>query len=108
MAVREIGMAELKRNLAEEVSRAAFGGQRLVLLSHGRPKAALVSIADLERLEELDAGAGRTTRRREQEDLLQRSAALRRRLAGAGVETDAVEVLEEVREERLDALMDLS
>ncbi len=107
MEVREIGMAELKRNLAEAVSRAAFGGQRLVLLSHGRPKAALVSIADLQRLEELDAGEDRVTRMREQDARLQEAAELRRTLAAAGVVTDAAKALDEVRQERIGAIVDL-
>ncbi|MDH7486423.1 MAG: type II toxin-antitoxin system Phd/YefM family antitoxin [Anaerolineae bacterium] len=49
-----VSLTEAKKSLGEVVSRAAYGSQRIVLLSRSKPKAALVSLADLEWLERAD------------------------------------------------------
>ncbi len=46
--------AKLRSNLSEAVNRAAYGGERIVLNRRGKPVAALVPIADIELLEELE------------------------------------------------------
>jgi prevent-host-death family protein len=46
-----ISIAKAREQLAELVNRAAYGGERPVLTRRGRPVAAIVPIADLERLE---------------------------------------------------------
>ncbi|WP_157913119.1 type II toxin-antitoxin system Phd/YefM family antitoxin [Candidatus Promineifilum breve] len=40
----------MKRDVSDLVNRVAYGGERIILTSRGKPKAALVSIDDLERL----------------------------------------------------------
>jgi len=45
---------EAKRAFSEFL-RAAFGQERIVITSHSKPKAAMISIGDLRRLEELEA-----------------------------------------------------
>lgn len=48
----EIGADEARQKLGELIDRAAFGGERFVLKRHGKPPVvALVSIADLEKIE---------------------------------------------------------
>ena len=47
-------ITELRRDLAELLNVAAYGGERIVISRHGKPIAALVSISDCEMLEELD------------------------------------------------------
>jgi prevent-host-death family protein len=47
-------MSQAKEKISELVSRVATRGDRIVLTSRGRPKAALVSIEDLERLQSSD------------------------------------------------------
>ena len=49
-----ISVSELKDRLSEILNRAAFGGERIVVKSRGKPKAAVISIDDLELLEELE------------------------------------------------------
>jgi len=49
-----VGIAEIKRSISTIVNRVAFGRERIVLTLRGRPKAALVSIEDLQKLEALD------------------------------------------------------
>lgn len=48
-----VPLAQARAQLAELVGRVSYGGERVVLTRHGRPAAALVPIADLDRL--LDA-----------------------------------------------------
>lgn len=45
-----VSIGRVKRDISELVNRVAFGGERIVLTSRGKPKAALVSIDDYERL----------------------------------------------------------
>ncbi|MFQ5434472.1 MAG: type II toxin-antitoxin system Phd/YefM family antitoxin [Anaerolineae bacterium] len=48
-----MSLTDLKRNLGEIVNRAAYGKERIILLSRGKPRAALISIEDLKQLEML-------------------------------------------------------
>ncbi len=52
MADTHVGIGTVKRDISELVNRVAYGGERIVLTSRGKPKAALVSIEDYERLEQ--------------------------------------------------------
>ena len=47
----EIGAEEARRDLGELLSRAGFGGERILITRHGKPIAGLVSIEDVERLQ---------------------------------------------------------
>ena len=49
-----VSIAEVKRSISTIVNRVAFGRERIILTSRGRPKAALVSIDDLQKLETLE------------------------------------------------------
>lgn len=51
MADTQVSIGQVKRDISELANRVAFGGERIVLTSRGKPKAALVSIEDYERLE---------------------------------------------------------
>ena len=55
-----VSTAVAKARLSEFLNRAAYGRERIVVASRGKPKAAIISVEDLERLEELeDAQAAR-------------------------------------------------
>lgn len=47
-------ISELKSALSEFLNRAAYGRERIIVASRGKPKAAVISIEDLRRLEELE------------------------------------------------------
>jgi prevent-host-death family protein len=49
-----VSIGQVKRDISELVNRVAFGGERIVLTSRGRPKAALVSVEDYEQLRTRD------------------------------------------------------
>lgn len=105
MSVQMVSLTEAKKSLGEVVNRAAYGSQRIVLLSRGKPKAALVSLADLEWLER--AGAERQARQAQRQEALATADALQAEiLARRGGEplSDSVEDLRRLREERLHEL----
>ncbi|WP_369212895.1 type II toxin-antitoxin system Phd/YefM family antitoxin [Streptomyces flavofungini] len=49
----EIPVTQARAELAELINRVVYGGERVVVTRHGKPLVALVSAADLERLEGL-------------------------------------------------------
>lgn len=51
----EIPVTQARAELADLINKVVYGGERVVVTRHGKPLVALVSAADLERLDELDA-----------------------------------------------------
>lgn len=49
-----ISLSKARENLSKLVHRATVGRERIVLTSRGQPKAALISIEDLELLERME------------------------------------------------------
>jgi prevent-host-death family protein len=49
-----VSVSQMKEALSEILNRAAFGRERIVIASRGKPKAAVIGIDDLELLEELE------------------------------------------------------
>ncbi|MFC8872170.1 type II toxin-antitoxin system Phd/YefM family antitoxin [Streptomyces sp. NPDC057148] len=54
----EIPVTQARAELADLINRVVYGGERVVVTRHGKPLVALVSAADLERLEALQEPAG--------------------------------------------------
>lgn len=50
----EVSISKVKSGLSEYVNRAAYAGERIVILSRGKPKAVMMGVDDLRRLEELE------------------------------------------------------
>jgi prevent-host-death family protein len=50
----ELGVADIRSNLAEVINRVAYGGERVVLQRRGKPMLAVVSMDDLELLNALE------------------------------------------------------
>jgi prevent-host-death family protein len=50
----EIPVTQARAELADLINRVVYGSERVVVTRHGKPLVALVSAADLARLEELD------------------------------------------------------
>lgn len=59
----ELPVQAFRENLADHLERAAYRGERFVVTRNGKPRAALVSIDDLRRLEALDTGKKPAKRR---------------------------------------------
>lgn len=99
--MEQVSISEVKKDLSGLVNRVAFGRERVILTSRGRPKAALISMEDLDRLIELDHSAqGRALR----QELAELAAArvLREEMLtySTGKYTNTADELRELREER--------
>ena len=55
MAEIRISIGQVKRDISALVNRVAYRGERIILTSRGKPKAALVSIEDYEWLQHQQA-----------------------------------------------------
>jgi prevent-host-death family protein len=53
----EVPVTQARAELAELINRVVYGGERVVVTRHGKPLVALVSAADLRRLEESEPPA---------------------------------------------------
>lgn len=106
MSTITVSLTEFKQNLGAMINQASFGGERIVLLSHGKERAALISMDDLRLLESM-LQASHDTYQTRQLNLLNEARVLRESMAEAGYQTDSTAALDEVREERLDDLTDL-
>ncbi len=97
-----VSIAEVKNMFSTLINRVAFGRERIVLTSRGKPKAALVSIEDLRRLESQEAIiVGDSQEQRKAALALAqavREMSLRRR--GGVPFSDVAEELNQLREER--------
>jgi prevent-host-death family protein len=98
-----VSIGQVKRDISKLVNRVAFGGERIILTSRGQPKAALVSIEDLQVLEQ----TGQEKARRMA--ALDRAQALGERIRAErpAHDVDSVELLRHLREERTDELLGL-
>ena len=107
MTTNAISVTELKQNLGSFVNQAAYAGKRFILLSHGKERAALISIEDLRLLEALHKENKRELYQNHQLGLLQDARLLRESMGAQGYSVESPSIVEEVREERLDDLTDL-
>ncbi|MCC7354089.1 MAG: type II toxin-antitoxin system Phd/YefM family antitoxin [Anaerolineae bacterium] len=100
-----VSISQVKRVISELVNRVTYGGERIVLTARGRPKAALVSLADLERLQAQDTASADEVQARRLA-VLQKARATREEIAARlGVPLpDSAQDLHDLREERDDRL----
>jgi len=96
---KSVPLGEVKAKLSSLVNAVAYGGERVVIESRGRPKAALVSVGDLERLQGMRPG--RPSKAQRQLALAQ-AGRVRKALAGLRL-TDSLGDLRRLRDERLRA-----
>jgi prevent-host-death family protein len=104
----QVSMTALRRNLGDFVNRAAYGGERIVLVSRGEPRAAIISINELRRLE--GTGAADSYQRDQFARALDSADRVRERIRrwqeAHGIEPgDSTEDLRQMREERDDELL---
>ena len=58
MGLEKASVAHAKNSLSSLINKVAYGKTRILLESRGKPKAALISTEDLQRLEQLEAAEG--------------------------------------------------
>lgn len=110
MSEIQVSMTDLRKRLGHLVNRAAYGGERIMLVSRGEPIAAIIGVGDLQRLRQLSAGLA--TQREQYTQALVSADLLRERIRrwqeAQGIEPeDAVETLRQLREGRDDELTGL-
>jgi prevent-host-death family protein len=106
MPESHIPIGQVKRDISDLVNRVAYGGERIVLTCRGKPKAALVSMEDYERL-------AREQQRRElarwqawQKDCEQLATDILQRRDGKPLDVDALwELVRAEREARDDQII---
>lgn len=54
----QVSIGQVKRDISELVNRVSYAGERIILTSRGKPKAALINIVDYERLLKSENRAG--------------------------------------------------
>ena len=106
MISEKISLTDFKQNLGEVVNRAAYGDHRILLLARGKARAALISVEDLQRFEQLEQAVDQQSNRNAQFALLDEARAFREQ-QNLPVSINVSDVLNEVREGRLDDLIDL-
>ena len=109
MSETHVSMTDLRQNLASLINRATYGGERIVLMSHGEPKAVIIGVDELRRLEQQ---GDEETRRRQFAQTLATARELREHVRHWQEEhdieaEDSVETLRRLREERDDELAGL-
>ncbi len=108
MGTATVSMTQAKNELADVVNRAAYGGERIILISRGKPKAAIISFEDLQLLEGLQEE--KEVHRARMKDWLAEARDLRQEILKRreGVPLpDSVEMLKELREERDEQILGL-
>ncbi len=97
---KAVSVGEAKARLSSLINAVAYGGERVLIESRGRPKAALVSVEDLRRVE----GAPILRASKAQRLLaLAQAERVRRALKGLKL-ADSMEELRRIREGRLGGL----
>lgn len=93
---KALSIGETKARFSSLINAVAFGGERVLIQSRGRPKAALVSVEDLRRVEGTPSRPSKAQRRL----ALAQADRVRKVLQGLKL-TDSVEELRRLREDRL-------
>jgi prevent-host-death family protein len=98
MTTMKINIRKAREKFSEIVNTVAIKGERVILLSKNKPKAAIVSLKDLEALEDRSITKAKRLAR------IERIRKIRERLAKKGIISDSLLTLKEVRKERVDQL----
>jgi prevent-host-death family protein len=107
-----VTVAEARRRLAEVVAKVGPGGKRVLLERHGKPVAAMISVEDLKKLENMEKQQDQRDEERRRQALIASEAANRARemmLKERNGEylPDSAELIREMREERVDEILGL-
>ena len=103
-----VNVVEARKNFSELMARVAYTGQRVIVKRKGKPMIALISMADLRRLEE--PGQENDAKRTRREAALALADAARERIQAERSRAplpDSAKVLNELREKRVREHADL-
>lgn len=107
-----VSVGEARRNLAELVAKVGFGGKRVMLQRHGKPVAAVVSMEDLRKLENMEKQEDARDEERRKQGLIALEAAnqaheMMLKERNGEYLPDSAELIREMREERVDEILGL-
>lgn len=83
-------IGQVKSNISELVNRVAFGDERVVLTSRGRPKAVLIGLDDYRKLVEQEADADMTDWQTWLDQVNSLSADILERRGGQDIDVDSI------------------
>ena len=98
MTTMKINLRKAREKFSEIVNLVAVKGERVILLSKNKPKAAMVSLKDLELLESQSITKAKRLAQ------IKRIRKIRERLSEKGVVSDSLLTLKEIRRERIEHL----
>ncbi len=101
-----VSIGDMKKRLSELTNRVAFEGERIILTFRGRPKAVVVSLEDYDQLKQLQQE--REEKLRALETVQAHRRAILERREGKPIDMDIVELIQEMREERTRAILEIS
>jgi len=95
-----VSIAEAKNRLSKIINEVVFAKKRVILNSHGRPKAAMISLDELKKFEEMEAAFSPSKNKRL--TALNKAARLREQIYNRKQENvyDSSKALNQVRKER--------
>lgn len=91
MREESVSIGQVKRDISELVNRVAYGQDRILLTSRGKPKAALISLEDYERLKSQDHESRYAQWREWMQSAKELSNAILERRGGEYIDIDALE-----------------
>lgn len=99
-----ISIGEAKNRLSKIINEVVFAKKRIIIKSHGKPKAALISADELEKFEELENRALHSKERRLR--ALDKAAQLRKQVFDKNKKIlfDSSKDLHQIRKKRVDEL----
>ncbi len=98
----KINIRKARENFSKIINIAAIKKERVILMSNNKPKAALVSLDDLQLLE------NRRNDKRKRLAQLEKINKLRKSLSRKGVTSDSESTLKRMREEKVEQLSNSS
>ena len=96
MTTMKVSIRKARENFSEVINRVTAKGERIILTSRNRPKAAIVSLKDAMAIED------RSMRKAKRILQLEKVRKVRKKLARKGLRSDSLEALRQIREERLE------
>ncbi len=96
MTTMKVNIRKVRENLSEIINRVSVKGERVILTSRNKPKAAIVSLKDALALED------KSMRKAKRLFQLERIRKEREKLVRRGVVSDSLATLRRIREERVE------
>ncbi len=92
----KVNIRKARENFSEIINRVTAKGEKVILTSRDKPKAAIVSLDDVTAIE------NRSMRKAKRLFQLEKMRKMRRKLARKGLKDDSLEALKEIREGRIE------